>query len=187
MDLFLERGFDRVTTIEVAAAAGVSPATVFNYYPTKEDLFFGQVDELEQALVAVIESCPPGRSLLAALRDHVLFELTAGRATSDPAAVAPFHHQVAHSARLQARESELYARRENVLTAALARALDCTQDLLPARIAAALYVAAERLIAGELRRQLARTSPAVALAELEPFIDAVFAALADGLGELPRN
>jgi len=38
--LFLVRGFDQVTVAEVAAAAEVSEQTVFNYFPTKESLFF---------------------------------------------------------------------------------------------------------------------------------------------------
>ena len=36
--LFLERGFDAVTVADVARAADVSEKTVFNHFPTKEDL-----------------------------------------------------------------------------------------------------------------------------------------------------
>ncbi|MFD6212210.1 TetR/AcrR family transcriptional regulator, partial [Nocardia salmonicida] len=36
--LFLERGFDRVTIADVAAAADVAKMTVTNYFPRKEDL-----------------------------------------------------------------------------------------------------------------------------------------------------
>lgn len=36
--LFSARGFDRVTVAEIARAAEVSEQTVFNYFPTKEDL-----------------------------------------------------------------------------------------------------------------------------------------------------
>ncbi|RBM20420.1 TetR/AcrR family transcriptional regulator [Streptomyces sp. PT12] len=45
--LFLERGFDAVTVAEVAEAANVSVNTVYNYFPTKEELFFDR----EAALV----------------------------------------------------------------------------------------------------------------------------------------
>ncbi len=46
LGLFLARGFDRVTVAEVADAAGVSVNTAFNYFPTKEDLFFDRQDEV---------------------------------------------------------------------------------------------------------------------------------------------
>ena len=38
--LFGERGFERVTVAEIARAANVSEQTVFNYFPTKEDLVY---------------------------------------------------------------------------------------------------------------------------------------------------
>jgi AcrR family transcriptional regulator len=37
-EMFLERGFDAVTVVEVAAACDVSEKTVYNYFPTKESL-----------------------------------------------------------------------------------------------------------------------------------------------------
>ncbi|MEU8506732.1 TetR/AcrR family transcriptional regulator [Streptomyces brevispora] len=50
--LFLARGFDAVTIAEVARAADVSVNTVYNYFPTKEDLFLdrsrGIVDRLSR-------------------------------------------------------------------------------------------------------------------------------------------
>jgi AcrR family transcriptional regulator len=49
MRLFVERGFDHVTVAEVAAAARVSVKTVFNYFPTKEDLFFDELPERQAA------------------------------------------------------------------------------------------------------------------------------------------
>ena len=48
MRLFLERGFDQVSVAEVARAADVSEATVFNYFPTKEDLVYERMDAFEQ-------------------------------------------------------------------------------------------------------------------------------------------
>ena len=38
--LFAERGFEAVTTADVAAAADVAVQTVFNHFSSKEELFF---------------------------------------------------------------------------------------------------------------------------------------------------
>src|SRR5438270_1502141 len=68
MQLFVARGFDHVTVAEVAAAADVSQKTVFNYFPTKEDLFFDEVPAREAALVEAIRARRPGETIVAALR-----------------------------------------------------------------------------------------------------------------------
>ena len=66
MRLFAQNGFDRVTVSEIAAAAGVSEKTVFNYFPTKEDLFFDEVPKRAEALVAAIRDREPEESILTA-------------------------------------------------------------------------------------------------------------------------
>jgi AcrR family transcriptional regulator len=64
--LFGERGFEAVTVAEVAAAAEVSEATVFNYFPSKEDLFYGDLEAFEDALFDAISERPPGEPALTA-------------------------------------------------------------------------------------------------------------------------
>ena len=44
--LFSERGFEEVSVAEIARAADVSLATVFNYFPTKEDLIYSGLEGL---------------------------------------------------------------------------------------------------------------------------------------------
>src|SRR3954452_14697420 len=66
--LFAERGFDVVTVAEVAAAADVSEKTVFNYFPTKEDLAFAGREEGLAQFVAAIAERPPGSSVLDVFR-----------------------------------------------------------------------------------------------------------------------
>ncbi|WP_051471053.1 TetR/AcrR family transcriptional regulator [Patulibacter minatonensis] len=57
--MFCERGFDRVRVAEVAAEAGVSEKTVFNYFPTKESLVFDREDDVVRGLrEALIERGP---------------------------------------------------------------------------------------------------------------------------------
>jgi AcrR family transcriptional regulator len=182
MQLFAAHGFDGVTTLHVAEAAEVSPATVYNYFPTKEDLFFGQVEELETRLTELVTAVPAGASILTALQGHVLYELTAGRATTDPPAVASFHSILADSPSLKAREAEIYERRVTTLTSAL---VATGQDKLAAAVAAREYVAAEQLIAAELRRRLAGSaSPRRILRDLEGLIDRVFGLIRTGVGDL---
>src|SRR5829696_1284891 len=66
--LFAERGFDAVTVAEIAVAADVSEKTVFNHFPTKEDLAFAGREQGLKRLVADITERPPGASVLDVFR-----------------------------------------------------------------------------------------------------------------------
>jgi AcrR family transcriptional regulator len=56
--LFVERGYDAVTTEEIATAAGVSPRTFFRYVPTKEELLLAPVRHGGAAIVNLLEKQP---------------------------------------------------------------------------------------------------------------------------------
>ena len=60
MRLFAERGFAGTTIDQIAEAANVSRATVFSYYPTKEDIVFGAAPQAIEALAAALAGTPPG-------------------------------------------------------------------------------------------------------------------------------
>jgi len=62
--LFTERGFERVSVAEIARAADVSEKTVFNYFPTKEDLVYWRLESFEQELLETIRSREAGESVL---------------------------------------------------------------------------------------------------------------------------
>jgi AcrR family transcriptional regulator len=72
MRLFAERGFDAVPVAEVARAAEVSEATVFNYFPTKEDLVYRGMEAFEAELLATVRDRPAGESIVAAFGLFVL-------------------------------------------------------------------------------------------------------------------
>jgi AcrR family transcriptional regulator len=69
-DLFLEHGFESVTVDDVARAADVSRQTVFNYFPTKEQMLFDREEEIGEALLALVAGQGDGASLVAAFRRH---------------------------------------------------------------------------------------------------------------------
>ena len=54
LQLFLTAGFDATTVADIAAAAEVSPATVFRYFGTKEALLFDNHEAEEQALCQAV-------------------------------------------------------------------------------------------------------------------------------------
>src|SRR5437899_8340188 len=70
--LFADRGFDGVTVAEIAREAEVAEQTVFNYFPTKEDLFYFRLEAFEEELLSAIREREPTESALAAFGRFVL-------------------------------------------------------------------------------------------------------------------
>jgi AcrR family transcriptional regulator len=66
MRLFRERGYAATTIEQIAAAADISPATFFRYYPTKEDVVLQ--DDLDLLMPELVEAQPPSLSPIAAVR-----------------------------------------------------------------------------------------------------------------------
>lgn len=60
--LFAERGFDAVTTEEIAAAAGIGHSTYFRYVTSKEDLLLGILRRAGAAIVDNLKARPGGES-----------------------------------------------------------------------------------------------------------------------------
>ncbi|MGW0592887.1 TetR/AcrR family transcriptional regulator [Streptosporangium sp. NPDC002607] len=73
--LFVQRGFERVTIAEVAAAAEVSVNTLYNYFPAKEDLVLPPDQASPQRLADIVRQRPSGdsavRAVLTGLREEV--------------------------------------------------------------------------------------------------------------------
>jgi AcrR family transcriptional regulator len=181
MRLFVERGFDRVTVAEIAAAADISQKTVFNYFPTKEDLFFDEVPEREAAIVDAIRGRAPGESVLAALRRLQLGEC--GRLSSP--SFATFARIIEESTALQAKELEVMAHFAQVLAAAMESELGV--DERDARIAAGLLVSVHRQLFRAARKQaLAGKHGAAAARRLREDLERAYGMLEHGLGELGR-
>jgi len=69
LDLFDERGFGAVTIEEIAAAAEVSPSSVYRYFGTKEGILVAdEFDEMSQERIAdILDPGDPVGSLLQAV------------------------------------------------------------------------------------------------------------------------
>jgi AcrR family transcriptional regulator len=70
--LFIERGYDAVTTEEIAAAAGVSPRTFFRHVPTKEELLLAPVRHGGAAIADLLEERPAVESPDVALINAII-------------------------------------------------------------------------------------------------------------------
>lgn len=64
--LFTERGYEQTTVEEIAQAANVSPATVYRYYSSKEDLVV--TDEYDPIFVAALLDRPADEPLIESVR-----------------------------------------------------------------------------------------------------------------------
>jgi AcrR family transcriptional regulator len=67
-ELFKAKGFDETTVAEIAAAAEVSPRTFFRYFPTKEDVIFGEAASALADLRSYVRQAPKGASDYEALK-----------------------------------------------------------------------------------------------------------------------
>ena len=74
-------GIDALTADRIAAEAGVSRRTLFNYFPRVEDVLTASIDQVTQETMAAFVARPTGEPLrqsiaavLADLMDHPIFE-----------------------------------------------------------------------------------------------------------------
>jgi AcrR family transcriptional regulator len=146
MRLFAMRGFDHVTVAEIAEAADVSEKTVFNYFSTKEDIFFDEVPARLDLLAKAIRDRKRGESVFSVLRR--LQSRDAGRLTSER--FATFARIIEESHALQTKELELMGRFADVLATTLEAELDVKE--LDARIAANALVSVQWQIFRNARR-----------------------------------
>ncbi|MRH92060.1 TetR family transcriptional regulator [Nocardia sp. SYP-A9097] len=75
-ELFAHKGFDEVTTEQIAAAAGVSPSTYFRHVRSKEDLLLDPVREGGAGITTLLEERPADEPADIALAQSILTRST---------------------------------------------------------------------------------------------------------------
>ena len=144
--MFVARGFDEVTIVQVADAAGVAKMTVTNYFPRKEDLVFDRAEAVERHLTDVIAARAPGESMLAAIRRDYAEAVARADVTlglSSPA----FAGMILSSPVLLSRAREMLDQRERALGDAIAA--ETGTDIPQQRLVAALLASVHRVLAAE--------------------------------------
>jgi AcrR family transcriptional regulator len=185
--LFSERGFEQVSIAEIAREAEVSEQTVFNYFPSKEDLVYRGLEIFEEQLLAAVRHRPRDQSVIDAFGEFIL-EPRGLLATKDDAAARDLiavTRMIAASPALLAREQQIFARYTNTLAQLIAEESGSRAgDLRPYVVANAL-IGVHRALISYVREQLAAgTSDRRRLGrEVRRRGDNALALLSDGLGD----
>ncbi|MGV9375609.1 substrate-binding domain-containing protein [Nonomuraea sp. NPDC003707] len=165
--LFALRGFDAVTVNEVAEAADVSAKTVFNHFPTKEQLFFEHEPLLAGDPAEVVRQRPPGGRVLVALS-----RLLRAEPAGDLALFGRIHRD---SETLRAYGRELFAARERALAEALVE--EAGGDLRPRILAVAALGPLRQVWESILLEAAERVPPAEAVARGVRALEETYAVL----------
>lgn len=155
MGLFVQRGFDDVTVAEIAQAADVSVNTIFNYFGTKEEIFFDRQNEVENLWSRIVQERAVGESAVAALRRDFLAAL----ARCDPYSglndgLVPFVRIIEASPTLKVREREIGERGAASLAQTLAVDSEGGAEDITPLVVANLVKSVYQILLGESRRRL---------------------------------
>lgn len=154
--LAADRGFDHVTVAEIARTAEVSEATLFNYFRTKEDLFYAPLESFGDQLVDAVRTRAGGTSALAAVRDFLLRDrgLLGPHEPSPKEALARLQTRmrvINDSPALLVREQRAFARYTEDLAGVLAAEAD--DDPVIAAVVAHALIGVHRSLVDLVRRQ----------------------------------
>jgi AcrR family transcriptional regulator len=154
--LFAERGFEQISVVEIARAADVSEATVYNYFPTKEDLVYGRMQTFEDELLHAIRTRPTGETILAAFGRFIL-QLRGLLAAEEPGAaeeLASVSRTIASSPSLLAREAQILARYTDSLATVIADETGAGPDDPRPWVTANALIGVHRAVLAYVRRRV---------------------------------
>ena len=152
--LFVERGFDGVAVTEIARAADVSEVTVFNYFPTKEDLFYGGMQFFEEELISAVRDRPRGKSAVEAFRRRLLEGADGLAIKARVDAIRKAGQTISASPALVARERDIVDRYMRQLAAVLADETGASPDDVEPLAAAGALMVVHRMLVDHVRKSV---------------------------------
>jgi AcrR family transcriptional regulator len=176
--LFMTKGFDNTSVVEIAEVVGVSPQTVLNYFPAKTDLFFDENDWYAGPPQAVRDR-RPRTSPATAVREWYLADLERRCGEGHLDRLAAYIQTIADSATLRRRRLDDLA----ALTVALRAALDGTAvdgSAWEAQLSAAILTSAIMVAESETARLSHTLAGADLLAAAQAAAIAIFKRAAHG-------
>jgi AcrR family transcriptional regulator len=183
--LFAERGFDRVTVSEIAREADVAEKTVFNYFPTKEDLVYWRLESFEDALLTTIREREAGESVLAAFGRFVLGQrgLLGRLDATAREQLAAMTRMITESPALLAREQRIFAGYTAALAALIAEEQGVSAPEIEPWVAANAMMGVHRALVDYARRRIAEgTAHASVAREVRGQAERALTLLEQGLG-----
>jgi AcrR family transcriptional regulator len=173
--LFAERGFDRTTVDEIAAAADVSRRTFFHHFASKEDVVLARYEDFDRELLDVVRAAAPDEPVLAVAERAVVaaagqFDLEEARLIERLQRDEPAFRARAHGK---------YERMERAIAGALAERAGVTPEDLRVRLDAMLIAGVLRIAGGGW------TAAAMAGVPMRAYVRQVVDALAAGLTPAP--
>jgi AcrR family transcriptional regulator len=139
--LFIEKGFERATVEEIAAAAGISRRTFFHYFESKDDILLSLQSNVGELFAAEVRRAPPGSSPFELVRDAAL--KVCGSIPGDD--MLAIDRLMRGSASVQARKQASYRQQEEALFTALRDRWPAPERETRLRILAMVAVGVTRL------------------------------------------
>ena len=146
LEQFAERGFERTTIEQIAAAADISRRTFFRYFADKEELFFAEDERLLEVIEATLDGAPVGEPVVELARRAT--RALAAHSVADPERRLARERLIAATPALQARRLAKNLRWEQAITARLRELGSGEQEalLVPKLAMACFQTAYERWV-----------------------------------------
>jgi AcrR family transcriptional regulator len=128
--------------------------TVYNHYPTKEDLVFSKMEFFEERLIEAVESRQPGISVIEAFRASLLAASRGLASDETLGRIAEAADLIGASQSLQAREREIMARYSDRLAEKIAGETGAEPDHIEPHVVAEALMAVHHSILRYVRSQV---------------------------------